>query len=50
MPVHLGFFAQLKLQGHEDLFLTIGCFLDVPLYRAVMALEAVLVPQPFIYL
>jgi hypothetical protein len=49
MPVHLGFLTQLKLKGHEDLLLTIGRFLDVPLYRTVMALEAVFVPEPLIY-
>jgi len=49
MPVHLGLFARIELQGHEHLLLAIGCLLYIPLYGAVVARKAVLIPQTLIH-
>ena len=49
MPIDLGLFTRLELQGHEYLLLTIAGLLDIPLYGAVMAGEAVLITQTFMH-
>jgi hypothetical protein len=40
MPIGQGFLARLERQGHEYLVLTIAGLIDIPLYGAVMAGEA----------
>ncbi len=39
VPVHLGLFPWLELQGHEHLLLPMGRLLHVSLYRPVMSVK-----------